>query len=420
MSVPAPGARIPPVFVTLTVASHRRWNGIARACVSALLLGSLAGTPASAASLHPELKLEGRYDDNVRTSVPRQDDFVRVLAPGLSATSAWPLADWFVWGRRSYTWFSPESELPRETTDAALVQGVRAGGPVDLRLRADYRRSKDDWEQVDRSLLVPGAFKSGSGIGDLTMRHFEAAARIAAWNYVQPEQNDATTRQIRLSALPLGGETFDWLVSYRGRQLDLKGQRSLTSRAALAGFRRRHTSRVGSRLEAGVAKVNYEDGTGWVTQGAFTAELTIYDPEKDRPVASIHVERDAATTLLAEAGRHIGGILLSASWRRRLDAVGGYTANPMLDQRVALALEDSLGTGMTVSLEGSYDWTRAFRGPESGSDAWRAGIFWTVPVATGVSGRLSYDFLSQEDRDRPDPLNFNRNRIILSLTGEIP
>jgi hypothetical protein len=92
----------------------------------------------------------------------------------------------------------------------------------------------------------------------------------------------------------------------------------------------------------------------------------------------------------------------------------------MIEQRVALVLSDSLGAHMSVSLEGSYGWTRAFRGPESGSDSWRAGVFWTVPLATGVSSTLSYDFLSQEDRDRPVPLDFDRNRIILSLTGEIP
>jgi hypothetical protein len=408
------------VFVTLTFISRRRWKGIARACAAALLLGSLAGTAASAAELHPELTLEGRYDDNIRSSDPREDDLVRVVAPGLTARTSWPIAEWSLYGRRTLRWYSSETGLPKATSDAATVRAVRAGSPVDLRLRADYRRTKDDWETTDQSVFVPGEYQSGSGDGDLILRRLETGARIAAYNFDLPEQNDATTKQAWLSLFPVRGKAQDWLVSYRGRRLDLSGHRSLTSHAALAGLRRRNTPSIGTRLEGGITRVNYEDGSGWVTQGAFTAGLTLYDPGKDVPVASFVVERDAATTFLAEAGRHFGGALLSASWRRRLDAVGGYTANPMIEQRVALVLSDSLGARMSVSLEGSYGWTRAFRGPESGSDSWRAGVFWTVPLATGVSSTLSYDFLSQEDRDRPVPLDFDRNRIILSLTGEIP
>jgi hypothetical protein len=420
VSAPAAGARIQAVFVTLTRRSRPSSKGIVRAFAAALLLGPLVATAASAAELHPELTLEGRYDDNIRTSDPREDDFVRAVAPGLTATTSWPLADWSAWGRRTLRWYSSETGLPKATTDAATVKATHAGRPVDLRLRADYRRTKDDWEATDQSVFVPGEYHSGYGTGDLIMRRFETDARIAAYDYSVPEQSDATTQQGGLSFFPVRGTAQDWVVSYRGRRLNVNGRRSLTSQAALAGFRRRNTSRIGTRLEGGVTRVNYEEGDGWVTLGAFTAGLTIYAPGKDHPVASFLVERDAATTFLAEAGRHFGGVLLSASWRRRLDAVGGYTAHPMIEQRAAVTLSDSIGAHMTVSVEGSYGWTRAFRGPESGADAWRAGIFWTVPIATGVSSTLSYDFLSQEDRDRPVPVDFDRNRIILSLTGEIP
>lgn len=420
MSAPAAGARIPPVFVTLTRLSRPRSKGIVRALAAAFLLGPLVATAASAAELHPELKLEGRYDDNIRSSDPREDDLLRVIAPSIWATTTGPFAEWYVYGRRSLTWYSPSTSLPKSTTDAATVRMDRAGHPVELRIRGDYRRSKDDWETTDQAVFVPGEFKSGTGTGDLVLRRLETSVRIAAYNYSRPEQSDATTRQIGLSLFPIRGTSQDWVVSYRGRQLDMAGRRSLSSQAALAGFRRRNTSLIGTRLEGGVTRVNYEEGDGWVTQGAWTAGVKIYDPDGNDPVASFLVERDAETTFLAEAERHFGGALLSTSWRRRLDAVGGYTANPMIEQRVAVSLTDSVGAHMAVSIEGSYGWTRAFRGPESGADEWRAGVFWTVPFTAGLVGRLSYDFLHQEDRDRPDPLDYDRNRVTASVTGGIP
>jgi hypothetical protein len=419
VSAGAPDVRIEVVFTPATLHSRLRMKAIVRLLGAALLCLPLAATPSPAAELHPEVKLEARYDDNIRSSDPREDDILRVVAPGLWMTSKGPFGDWYAWGRRSLTWYSPETSLPRSTTDAANVR-VDRSGPIDLKIRGDYRRSRDDWETTDQSVFVPGTYRSGTGTGDLGLRRLETGVRIAAYNYSRPDQNDATTQQASASIFPIRGKTQDWLVTYRGRRLVMSGHRALTSQAALVGFRRRNTPMIGTHLEGGVTRVDYEEGDGWVTQGAFTAGLTIYDPGTDRKVASVVVERDAATTFLADAERHFGGILLSGEWRRRLDAVGGYTANPMIEQRVTASLADSLGAHMTLSVEGSYGWTRAFRGPESGADAWSAGVFWTVPLAPGVSGTLGYDFLSQEDRDRPIPLDYDRNRIILSVTGWIP
>ena len=411
---------MPPVFTTLAARFHFQSKKIVRVAAAAILLGPLAASGASAAEIHPELKAEARYDDNIRSSSPREDDILRVIAPSLWVRTQGPIAEWYAWGRRSLVWYSPSTSLPKSTTDAAVVRIVRAGRPIDLRIRGDYRHSKDDWETTDQAVAVPGQFQSGTGTGDLVLRRMEVAGRIAAYDYSRPEQNDATTKQAWVSLFPVRGQTHDWVVSYRARRLDVSGQRSLTSHAALVGFRRRNTASFATRVEGGVTRVSEEAGGDWVTQGAFTAGITLYDPGKDTPVASLAVERDAETTFLAEAGRHFGGALLSASWRRRLDAVGGYTENPMIEQLVEVKLSDSLGAHMTVSVEGSYGWTTAFHGPESGSNAWRAGIFWTVPLATGVSSTLSWDFLSQEDRDRPEPLDFDRNRVILSVTGGIP
>jgi hypothetical protein len=419
VSASAPGVRIGAVFTTATL-QRVSMKEIVRVLGAALLFLPFAATTTSAAELHPEVKVEARYDDNIRSSDPREDDVLRVIAPGLWMATKGPFADWYAWGRRSLTWYSPETSLPRSTTDAAIVRIAREGRPVELRIRGDYRRSRDDWETTDQSVFVPGTFRSGTGTGDLGMRRLETGVRIAAYNYSRPDQNDATTQQATVSIFPIRGKTQDWLVSYRGHRLSMSGHRSLTSQAALVGFRRRNTSFIGTRLEGGVTWVDYHEGDGWVTQGAFTAGLTIYAGGEDRKVASFVVERDAATTFLADAERHFGGVLLSGEWRRRLDAVGGYTANPMVEQRVTVSLADSLGERMTVSVEGSYGWTRAFRGPESGADAWTAGVFWTVPLVTGVSSTLGYDFLSQENRDRPVPLDFDRNRVILSVTGGIP
>jgi hypothetical protein len=416
------GARIAPVpsiFAPVPI-PFRFARGIVRAAASVLLAGPLASPDASAASLHPELTLEARYDDNVRASDPREDDLVRVVAPGLGLITTWPLADWRIQARRSVTSYSRSGSLPVSTTDAASVRAsTREGRPYELRLASDFRRSRDDFEPDDRSLLVPGDFRSATGTGELLFSRLEVGAWVAAWNYRRPDQADATTRQLSTSLLPLRGRTHEWLLSYRGRQLDVSGRRALTSHAALAGFRRRHTRRLGSLWEAGVADVDREDGTGWVRRGAFTAGLTLYDPDRDSPVAEIRVEQDATTSVAAEARRRIGRALLSTSWRRRLEALGGYELGPVVDQRVSASLADTLGGRMALVLEGSYAWTRPHRAPGSGSDAWRAGASWTVPLTGGISGRLGYDFLRQEDRDRPDPLDFRRNRVVLSLTGQV-
>jgi hypothetical protein len=417
-----PDARIAAVSpIPSPILSLRRGvAGLVRAGAWILLLGWLAAAGASAATLRPELKLEARYDDNVGASDPPEEDLVRVIAPGLGITSSWPLAEWRIWARRSVTSYSRAGSLPVSTTDAASLRArTHSGAPVDLRFASDLRRSRDDSEPDDRSLLVPGDFRSGTGTGELSSRRLEASGRVAAWNYRRPERIDATTRQAQITLLPIRGRTHDWLVSYRGRQLDLSGRRVLTSHAALAGFRRRHSARVASRWEGGVAEVDREDGSGAVRRGAFTAGLTVYDPGRDTPVAEIRVEHDAATSVEAEARRRLRGALLSATWRRRLEALGGYDVHPVIDQRVGLSLADTLGRRMVVSVEGSYAWTRPYRAPGSGSDTYRAGASLDVALASWVSGRLGYDFLRQEDRDRPDPLDFRRNRIILSLTGAI-
>ena len=100
-----------------------------------------------------------------------------------------------------------------------------------------------------------------------------------------------------------------------------------------------------------------------------------------------------------------------------MDAEGGYDPHPVLAQRVMLMYADTLRHASVVSVEGGYAWTRSYRAPEAGSRTYRAGIFLETPVRTWVIARLGYDFLRQIDRDRPDPLNFRRSRITLSLTA---
>src|SRR5688572_22662639 len=391
----------------------------------ALLLGAAwvacAGVPTPgvrAATLRPELKLEARYDDNIQALDHGRDDLVSVIAPGLFAAGAGPILDWRIWARRSIAFYTRAGSPPTSTTDAASLRAeTRSRERSVLRVWSELRRSRDDLDPDERSVFVPGKFRSGVGTALLKCAILEASARIGAWDYSRADQSDATTKQLQGSIVPARSRTHDWLVSYRGQDLSVDGRHALVSHAALAGYRRRHSTRIGSHLEAGVVEIDDRDGSPKRRRPAYTAGLTLYGRAGDTPVAEARVERDAATAVAVDARRRVGNGLAAASWRRRLDAEGGYDPHPVLAQRVTLMYADTLRHASVVSVEGGYAWTRSYRAPEAGSRTYRAGIFLETPVRTWVIARLGYDFLRQIDRDRPDPLNFRRSRITLSLTA---
>ena len=114
------------------------------------------------------------------------------------------------------------------------------------------------------------------------------------------------------------------------------GQRAHTAHAALAGFRRRHSAHVGSRWEAGVAEID-DPGSPRFRRAAFTAGLTLHGRDGDDPIAEARVERDAVTTVVAEARRHVGNGLALVSWRRELNAAGASRPAPCRPARPGLA-----------------------------------------------------------------------------------
>jgi hypothetical protein len=373
---------------------------------------------ASAATFSPELKLEARYDDNVRASEHGNDDLVRVVAPGLRGTGSGLVWDWSVWARRTFLFYTHPT--PWTTSDAASLRaGYNARNRGYVRAYSEFRRSRNDLEPDPRSVYVPGKFRSGAGTVNLALTRLEASTRLAAWDYSRPDQFDATTKELQASLLPIRSRTQDWLLSYRGRELSVGGRRAHTSHAALAGFRRRHSAHIGSRWEGGVAEID-DPGSPRLRRGAFTAGLTLYGRDAVEPIAEVRVERDVVTRVVAEARRRVGNGTALAAWRRELNAVGGYASRPVIDQRVSVSLADTLGRWMVVSTEGSYSWTERYRAEGPGSHAVRAGVSLSRPVLRWATGRLGYDFLEQNDRDRPAPLHFRRSRIAVSLTASLP
>lgn len=373
---------------------------------------------ASAATFTPELKLEARYDDNVRASEHGDDDLVRVVAPGLRGTGSGLVWDWSVWARRSIVIYTDPT--PTTTSDAASLRaGYNARNHSYVRAYSELQRSRNDLEPDPRSVYVPGRFRSGVGTVNLALTRLEASARLAAWDYSRPDQFDATAKGLRASLLPVRSRTYDWLLSYRGGELFVGGRRALTSHAALAGFRRRHSAHLGSRWEVGVAEID-DPGSPRLRRAAFTAGLSLYGRQGDEPIAEARVERDVVTTVVAEARRRVGNGVALATWRRELNAVGGYASRPVIDQRVLVSLADTLGRRMVVSTEGSYAWTQRYRVDGPRSHAVRAGVSFSRPVLRWATGRLGYDYLEQNDRDRPAPLHFRRSRISLSLTAFLP
>lgn len=416
--------RVPPVLPTPTLSSLRL--AFSRLCRTScrlaglILITSLAWSDLPAATLEPELLLEARYDDNVGATRSGTGDLVRVVAPGLAAHSSGTVTDWRVWARRSVISYMSSGSPPTSIYDAASLRaGYTAKTRSYVRLYSDFRRSRNGLEPDDRTVLVPGKFRSGVGTAILHVSHLEAAARVAAFDYTRPDQFDATTKRLDATLLPVRSRVHEWLLSYRGQEFSVSGRRALTSHAALAGFRRRHSARLGSRLEAGVAEIDDRDGTPRRRRAAFTAGVTLFRQESDEAVAEAQVERDAITAVAVEARRRIGNGLVTATWRRRLDAAGGYDAAPVRNERVSLAVADTLGPVTVVSLEGSYGWTRAYRVAGSRSDTFRAALFLTRPVHRWVTGRLGYDFVRQTSLDRPNPLDFRRNRVILALTAAL-
>jgi len=388
------------------------------AALSALLALSPSG--ALAATLSPELKAEARYDDNIHAAEHGEDDLVRILAPGLRSSGSGPAWNWDAWARRSIYFYSHPSVSPTITSDAAsLSAGYNARNRGYVRAYSELRRSRNDLQPDARSVFVPGRFRSGEGTVNLATTRLEASTRLAAWDYYRPDQFDATTKQLRASLLPMRSRTNDWLLSYRGEELDVAGRRALASNAALGGFRRRHSARLGSRWEAGIAEIR-QPGSPTLHRAAFTAGLTIYGQGLDEAIAEVRVERDAATTVEADARRRVGNGVALATWSRRLNAEGGYASHAVLDQRAGISLADTLGPGMIVSTDGSYTWTRPYRAEAPRSHEVRAGVSVSRPLQRWLTGRLGYDFLDQTDRDRPVPLRFRRNRVALSLTAAMP
>jgi hypothetical protein len=411
---------VPAVLPTPTLPSLRL--ALSRSCRGACLIlaAALAWSGASAATLEPELTLEARYDDNVGATRHGAGDLVRVVAPGLAAAGTGRAVEWRASALRRVISYTNSGSPPTATYDAASLRaGYTAKTRSYLRLYSDFRRSRNGLEPDDRNVLVPGKYRSGVGTAILHVSHLEASARVGAWDYSRPDQFDATAKRLDATLLPVRSRVHEWLLSYRGQELSVSGRRALTTHAALAGFRRRHSARLGSRWEAGVVEIDDHDGSPRKRRAAFTAGVTLYQQGNDETAAEARVERDAITAVAIEARRRIGDGLVSVTWRRRLDATGGYDPTPVRNERVSLALADTLGRSTVVSLEGSYDWTRAYRVVGSRSDTFRAGVNLSRPVHRWITARLGYDFVRQTSRDRPDPLAFRRNRIIMGLTAAL-
>ena len=386
---------------------------------AAIAEGTFPGNT-QASVVQPELRLEERYDDNTGSAEHGAGDLVRVITPKLGVARLGSVTNWQMWASRSFLSYSKSIPSPI-TTDRASFRVDRASSDVSsARLTLQGIRSRNDSEPDRPSAIGLGRYRNGTARASFALRHLEGFGEAQTWDYGGEELSDAIAQRLDLSLVPIRYRTQSWLLSYWGQRQDVVGRWRLKSQAVAAGFRRHHSRQLTSEWHVGVAEVGEDAvapkarrlafGVGVVLGGAAPGE---------EPRVEVALRRDAVTSAVGIVRKQLPIGAATAKWESGIRTKGAYHQTSTLERRASFGITRVLGASVTVAGEGSYQWGRPYHASGSLEETYRAGVTFSAPIASWASGRVMYDYVYERDPNRPEPLNYRRGRVAVSLTAGV-
>jgi hypothetical protein len=380
----------------------------------------LSCSTTQAASFGPELTFEARYDDNVLKRPNSLDDFVTVLVPRLRATEVEGVLPWELRLRRTLVSYSRDPALVA-LSDLAMLRGayyMAASESVSVGYR--YTRSSEPVE-VDEDAVVTGGdvFANSGNVGIYSWRA-EGSVRARSWAYQRAGLSDGHAQGWDLRYYPVRTRDTGWYFDYDGQNLDLD-ERGITAHVVTTGLRRAHASWISTEAEIGGATVHFDDGADDQNKVAGAIGLVVERGEQASPIrARFRLAHDVTTTSIAELQRSWEVARVTARWESSLDAEGGIYHSPTLSRRVSLSLLASPDDVRRIALDASYRRVRQYRGESVDANILRLSAAYSTALNSWLRGRASYDYVRQDVPPGGRALEFNRNRVILSLTAALP
>lgn len=328
-----------------------------------------------AATWSPALVIGSRFDqDRGQQQTPR-GTLIGILEPQLGLDAGAGPTRLQVYAR-SLIGLQPEGTLldaARRTSSYDRISehaGLRVGRTWSetggFSFGGHYVRTHDPLESGDWSALAVSDLMQWNGWARGSLWRAEGEYRIDGWSYSTPGLSDARAPSWSASILPIRHRQDAWLVSWRERDLQLESSTSIRSRMATLGYRRLLSPLVRSQIEIGAAETDYLDGTH---ERAPAVSIVLSAAREDFPAftPSIHIWRDFATNVTAEAARGLGAGRLSLRWESVTDVEGGIFREPTHVHRLIFGAQDTVARATVFQLEASYGWIQPFHalGPQT-------------------------------------------------------
>jgi hypothetical protein len=283
-----------------------------------------------------------------------------------------------------------------------------------------YTRSSEPIE-VDEDAVVTGGdvFANSGNVGIASFRA-EGSLRARSWSYQKAGLSDGHAQGWDFRYYPVRTRDTGWYFDYDGQNLDLD-ERGITAHVVTTGVRRMHASWISSEAEIGGANVHFDDGADAENKVAGAIGLVVERGEQASPIrARFRLAHDVTTTSIAELQRSWEVARITARWESNLDAEGGIYHSPTVSRRLSLSLLASPDDVRRVALDASYRRVRQYRGESVDANILRLGASYSTILNSWLRGRVMYDYTRQEVPPGGRALEFNRNRVTLSMTAALP
>ena len=385
----------------------------------ACLLLAAAG-PAHAAAVGPELTFEARYDDNILKRNDGLQDFLSVLVPRIRATEVEGVHPWELRLRRTMVSYARDP-APVALSDLVMGRGawyMAAMESVSAGFR--YTRSSEPIDVEDDGIVTGSDVFATSGRVGIETYRADGEFRARSWAYERAGLSDGQSQGWGVRYFPLRTRDTGWILGYRGEHLDLD-VRGLQAHVFTTGIKRQNTPWLSSELEIGGTTVRYADGApdDRHLAGAFGFVAT-RGSEVAPTIARFRIAHDVTTTSIAELRHSWEASRLTARWESSLDAEGGIYHSPTVSRRGTVSLEISPDGVRRVVLESSYRRIRPFRVESVTANILRLSASYAFPLNSWMRAQAGYDFQRQDVPPGGHAVEFDRNRVIVSLTAGMP
>jgi hypothetical protein len=382
--------------------------GLVLACLG------LKASAATADGFRADLTLAGRFDE--RPSGSTQPEWVGSMTPRIGFTREAALARYDAEIRRRFDSLDGDVS-PRPANDVAKLDCSAAPSQtMDWALAGNYYRSRDPLDQDPRVTVAQGTTQTAWGRARLSAWRGEASYEIRNYDHTAPQLSDAWSQSAAATIFPVRTPQGAWLVRGAYQEWNVEDERALSAVIGTTGYRRQHAEHLSSEIQVGaVSQRTPQEGT-MDPELAWSVGVEGLAAAVGLPLGSrLRVGRDVETAGVAELWRDVGGLKLTAEYRRAIESEGGRFSTPAIKDFASLGMENSR-LPFTLSIEGAYGRSRPRVGEGETIETMRATGGLSRALNPWLTGRASYSYLLQRNDGATE---FQRNRAELALTAQL-